>query len=99
MRPVFSGGPSPFEATAQGRNARGHNAQEIKSEGWTAMTRSNRVDHIRITSHPTPGGKLQFPIQWGAASARERGPIIGTVSRPRAPTATAPTGVPFRVHR
>ena len=83
MRPVFSGGPSPFEATAQGRNARGHNAQEIKSEGWTAMTRSNRVDHIRITSHPAPGGKLNFPIQWGAASARERGPVIGTVSRPQ----------------
>src|ERR1700760_2162710 len=47
------------------------------------MTRSNRVDHIRLTSHPTPGGKLNFPIHWGAASARERGPIIGTVSRPQ----------------
>src|SRR6201995_2343918 len=47
------------------------------------MTGSNRVDHIRITSHPAPGGKLKFPIQWGAASARERGPIIGTVSRPQ----------------
>jgi len=43
------------------------------------MTRSNRVDHIRITSHPAPGAKLNFPIRWGAASARERGPVIGTV--------------------
>jgi GTP cyclohydrolase II len=46
------------------------------------MTRSNRPDHIRLTSHPEPGGKLRFPIHWGAATARERGPVIGTVSRP-----------------
>ena len=45
------------------------------------MIRSNRTDHIRITSHPDPGGKPRFPIHWGAPSARERGPIIGTVSR------------------
>src|SRR4249920_142386 len=42
---------------------------------------SNRTDHIRLTSHPEPGGKSRFPIDWGAASARARGPIIGTVSR------------------
>jgi hypothetical protein len=48
-----------------------------------AMTRSNRVDHIRITSHPAPGARHNFPIAWGAASARERGPVIGTVSRPQ----------------
>ena len=46
------------------------------------MSRSNRPDHIRLTSHPEPGGKLRFPIKWGAATARERGPVIGTVSRP-----------------
>jgi len=47
----------------------------------SVMNRSNRTDHIRITSHPEPGGKPRFPIHWGAATARERGPIIGTVSR------------------
>jgi GTP cyclohydrolase II len=46
------------------------------------MNTTNRPDHIRITSHPDPGGKPRFPIHWGAASPRERGPIIGTVSRP-----------------
>jgi GTP cyclohydrolase II len=46
------------------------------------MSRPNRPDHIRLTSHPEPGGKLRFPIKWGAATARERGPVIGTVSRP-----------------
>ena len=50
--------------------------------GFRKMTRSNRPDHIRLTSHPEPGGKLRFPIHWGAATARERGPVIGTVSRP-----------------
>ncbi len=46
------------------------------------MTRPNRTDHIRLTSHPDPHAKLRFPIHWGAPTARERGPIIGTVSRP-----------------
>jgi GTP cyclohydrolase II len=46
------------------------------------MTRSNRTEHIRLTSHPDPHAKQRFPIRWGAPSARERGPIIGTVSRP-----------------
>jgi len=45
------------------------------------MTRSNRVDHIRLTSHPSPGEKPRFPIVWGAPTPRERGPVIGTVSR------------------
>jgi GTP cyclohydrolase II len=46
------------------------------------MTRPNRPDHIRLTSHPAPGAKPRFPLAWGAATARERGPVIGTVSRP-----------------
>src|ERR1700726_546075 len=44
---------------------------------------SNRTDHIRLTSHPEPGGKSRFPIHWGAASPQARGPIIGTVSQPQ----------------
>ena len=47
-----------------------------------AMTTSNRPDHIRLTSHPEPDGKPRLPIQWGAVDPRERGPIVGTVSRP-----------------
>ncbi len=45
------------------------------------MTTPNRQDHIRLTSHPEPGGKARFPIKWGAADPQARGPIIGTVSR------------------
>jgi GTP cyclohydrolase II len=46
------------------------------------MTRPNRPDHIRLTSHPAPGAKPRYGIAWGAPTARERGPIVGTVSRP-----------------
>jgi GTP cyclohydrolase II len=45
------------------------------------MTTPNRPEHIRLTSHPEPGGKARFPIHWGAADPHARGPIIGTVSR------------------
>ena len=47
------------------------------------MTKANRSTHIRLTSHPEPGtATSRFPIQWGAATARERGPVIGTVTNP-----------------
>ncbi len=46
------------------------------------MTRPNRTDHIRLTSHPAPGAKPRFPIAWGAPTAGERGPVVATVSRP-----------------
>ena len=63
------------------------------------MTRSNRIDHIRITSHPAPGAKLKFPINWGAASARERGPVIGTVSRPGDRNVIGTHGGSYSVYR
>lgn len=43
----------------------------------------NRIGHIRLTSHPGAGARLKFPIQWGAQTARERGPVIGSVSADR----------------
>src|SRR4030081_3785596 len=64
-----------------------------------AMTRSNRVDHIRITSHPAPGAKHDYPIDLGAASARERGPVIGTVSRPQDRNVIGTHGGSYSVYR
>jgi GTP cyclohydrolase II len=63
------------------------------------MTRSNRTDHIRLTSHPVPGAKHEFPITWGAATARERGPIIGTVSRPQDRNVIGTHGGSYAVYR
>lgn len=37
--------------------------------------------HIVLTSHPR-GGQKPLPVAWGAASAAERGPIVGTLSNP-----------------
>ena len=34
--------------------------------------------HIRLTSHPSEGGTGAPVIHWGAASAAERAPVVGT---------------------
>jgi len=63
------------------------------------MSRSNRTDHIRLTSHPEPGGKHAFPIHWGAPDAPSRGPIIGTVSRPQDRNVIGSHGGSYAVYR
>jgi GTP cyclohydrolase II len=63
------------------------------------MTRSNRIDHIRLTSHPAPGAKHDYPIRWGASNARERGPVIGTVSRPQDRNVIGTHGGSYSVYR
>ncbi|WP_293860180.1 GTP cyclohydrolase II [uncultured Alsobacter sp.] len=43
----------------------------------------NRSTHIRLTSHPEPGGGVaRWPLAWGAADARSRGPVVGSVTSP-----------------
>src|ERR1700740_1413931 len=63
------------------------------------MSSSNRTDHIRLTSHPTPGEKPRFPITWAAPTPRERGPIIGTVSRPQDRNVIGSHGGSYAVYR
>jgi GTP cyclohydrolase II len=46
------------------------------------MNTPNKPSHIRLTSHPGAGAPARFPIRWGAAAPRDRGPVIGSVSRP-----------------
>jgi GTP cyclohydrolase II len=41
---------------------------------------TNRESHIRLTSHPGHRAPGRYPITWGAATARERGPVVGTVT-------------------
>jgi GTP cyclohydrolase II len=41
---------------------------------------TNRDSHIRLTSHPGHRAPGRYPIKWGAATARERGPVIGTLN-------------------
>jgi len=43
----------------------------------------NRPTHIRLTSHPEPGGGVtRWPIAWGAGEPRARGPVVGSVTNP-----------------
>jgi GTP cyclohydrolase II len=44
------------------------------------MTKKTPSGHIRLTSHAPQGKTQQFPIHWGAASARERGPVLGSTT-------------------
>ncbi|MDP9011388.1 MAG: GTP cyclohydrolase II [Pseudomonadota bacterium] len=37
-------------------------------------------DHIRLTSHSAGAKPHRFPIDWGAATAQERGPVIGSIA-------------------
>lgn len=45
------------------------------------MTTPNHTGHIRLTSHPQQGAE-RSPIVWGSRTARERGPLIGSTTRP-----------------
>ena len=47
------------------------------------MNRKRRKGgHIRLLSFPGNNGKKPLPIRWGAATARERGPLIATNTQP-----------------
>ena len=63
------------------------------------MTAPNRPDHIRLTSHPDPEAKARFPIQWDAPTARERGPVICTVSKPGLRNVIGSHGGSYSVYR
>ena len=41
---------------------------------------ANKSSHIRLTSHPGAIAPSRFKIDWGAATAAARGPIIATVN-------------------
>lgn len=48
------------------------------------MLGSNRPPgHIKLTSHPGPKGSGPAPVHWGAATARARGPVVGTLTAPQ----------------
>src|SRR5690606_17663882 len=38
--------------------------------------------HIVLTSHPPKGGHRPPPVNWGAPTAAERGPVIGSLNNP-----------------
>jgi GTP cyclohydrolase II len=60
---------------------------------------TNRRSHIRLTSHPGQGATSAPAIHWGAASARERGPIVGTMNSPAQRNAIGAHGGSYALYR
>jgi GTP cyclohydrolase II len=60
---------------------------------------SNRPSHIRLNSHPGGGTVSRFPIEWGAPTAKERGPVIGTVNSGSDRNAIGAHGGAYSVYR
>lgn len=60
---------------------------------------SNRTGHIRLNSHPGAGTESRFPLDWGAATARERGPVVGTVNSGSDRNAIGAHGGAYSVYR
>jgi GTP cyclohydrolase II len=64
------------------------------------MTSHNRSSHIRLTSHPEPGGAVsRFPIAWGADSPQARGPVIASTTNPADRNVIGAHGGPYGIYR
>ncbi len=47
------------------------------------MSNNMKVNHVVLTTHPgMSGAEKPHPVKWGAASAGERGPLIGSLTNP-----------------
>lgn len=44
------------------------------------MSNDQNQGHIVLTSHPGKSGTRPLPVHWGAATAKERGPVIGSIT-------------------
>jgi len=60
---------------------------------------SNRPSHIRLNSHPGAGTVSRFPIEWGASTAKQRGPVVGTVNSSSDRNAIGAHGGAYSVYR
>lgn len=63
------------------------------------MTTPEKPGHIRLTSHPGASRPLRFPLTWGAADPRERGPVVATVTRTSHRNAIGTHGGSYAVYR
>ncbi|RXT53031.1 hypothetical protein B6S44_20050 [Bosea sp. Tri-44] len=64
------------------------------------MNSQNRTTHIRLTSHPEPGNaSTRFPIQWGAGTPEERGPVIASTTAPGDRNCIGAHGGSYSVYR
>jgi GTP cyclohydrolase II len=66
---------------------------------WDKRMSTNREGHIRLTSHPDRHAVGQNAVQWYAATARERGAIVGTVTSPNERNAIGAHGGSYALYR
>jgi GTP cyclohydrolase II len=57
------------------------------------------LGHIRLTSHSAGAKPLRYPIHWGAPSARERGPLIGSTTDPANRNVIGAHGGAYSIYR
>lgn len=63
------------------------------------MTEIKRSSHVVLTSHKNMVFKESLPINWGAKTARERGPIVATTNSQRNRNAIGTHGGGYTVYR
>ena len=57
------------------------------------------TNHIILTSHNRPGANRIQPLHWGAPTARERGPLIATLTHPSQRNVIGTHGGAYSVYR
>src|SRR3954469_20497851 len=55
--------------------------------------------HIRLTSHPGLRKPPRFAMNWGAATAQERGPVVATVNAGNDRNAIGAHGGSYSIYR
>jgi GTP cyclohydrolase II len=63
------------------------------------MSADGKSGHIRLTSHPGSRGPVRFPLNWGAATAAERGPVVATVNARSDRNAIGAHGGSYSIYR
>jgi GTP cyclohydrolase II len=64
-----------------------------------SSTQESLKSHIVLTSHPAQSLHHVRPIKWGAATARERGPVIATLTNPTHRNVIGTHGGSYSVYR
>lgn len=63
------------------------------------MTEPKRKNHIILATHPTQVYKESLPLHWGAKTPKERGPVIASVTNPKARNAIGTHSGSYTIYR
>ena len=63
------------------------------------MTDKPSIQPIKLTSHPGDHNPVKYPLHWGAASAKARGPVVATLSNPAERNAIGTHSGSYAVYR